>query len=222
MWNKIREKLQSLLFMLPVILGLGFLLYIPVKCSMDIVDRIQNPPSEIYAENQTLYKWKSFCIDGESEDGCDLEGFRLKTKSKLGPMKKAPSNVISVIEVDEYYQELSITLRDWKTGEIIQPYPQKDYKWYQFYKKYDSFETIGTLFNYEDGGVDIISYELTLLRNKIIITKESCDSRGYEEKSNKVKGGCFFLEAYEKNRNEWHSLALEVVLKDNRKVLINL
>ena len=58
------------------------------------------------------------------------------------------------------------------------------------------------------------------MQNKIIITKASCDSRGYEENSIKIKGGCFFLEFYEKNRNEIHSL--EIVLKDNRKALINL
>jgi hypothetical protein len=218
MWAKIKEKSGVFIVVLYFIFGLGLLLYLPIKCGFGIVDKIKNPPSEIYAENQTLDKWKSFCIDGESEDGCEVEGFRLKTKAKLGPMKKAPSNVISVIEVDEYYQELSITLRDWKTGEIIQPYPQKKHKWYEFYKKYDSFETIGILF--DENGDDIISYEVTLLQNKIIITKESCDPRGYEENSNEVKGGCFFLEDYEKNRKKWYSL--DIVLKDNRKVLINL
>lgn len=183
-----------------------------------MIDQIQNPPSEIYAENQTLDKWKSFCIDGESEDGCELEGYRLKTKSKLGSINQVPIPVISVIEVDQYYEGLSITLRDWKTGEIIQPYPQQEHKWYQFFKKYNSFDTIGTLF--DENGNDIVSYEVTLLRDKIIITKESCDSRGYEENSNKVKGGCFFLEDYEKSRSKWYSL--DIVLKDNRKVLINL
>jgi hypothetical protein len=218
MWSRIKKKGIIYLYILSIILSIGILLYIPVKCSIDLVDRIQNPPSEIYAENQTLDKWKSFCIDGESEDGCELEGYRLKTKSKLGPINQVPIPVISVIEVDEYYEELSITLRDWKTGEIIQPYPQQEHKWYEFYKKYDSFETIGTLF--DENGDDIISYEVTLLRNKIIITKESCDSRGYEENGNKVKGGCFLLEDYEKNRNVWYSL--DIILKDNRKVLINL
>lgn len=218
MWHKIKEKGRVFLFVVPIIIGFCFLLYLPVKCSMDMIDQIQNPPSEIYAENQTLDKWKSFCIDGESEDGCELEGYRLKTKSKLGSINQVPIPVISVIEVDQYYEGLSITLRDWKTGEIIQPYPQQEHKWYQFFKKYNSFDTIGTLF--DENGNDIVSYEVTLLRDKIIITKESCDSRGYEENSNKVKGGCFFLEDYEKSRSKWYSL--DVVLKDNRKVLINL
>ncbi len=218
MWNKIKQKSSFYLYGVYFILGIGFLLYIPIRCGMGIIDEIQNPPSEIYAENQTFDKWRSFCIDGESENGCKINGYRLKTKSKLGPMKKVPVDVISVIEVDENYEELSITLKDWKTGEIIQPYPQENEKWYEFNKKYDSFETTGTLFD-EDGN-DIISYEVTLMRNKIIITKASCDSRGYEENSNKIMGGCFFLEDYKKNRNELYSI--EIVLKDNRKALINL
>ena len=218
MWNKIKYKSSFYLYGVYFILGIGLFLYIPIKCSMAIIHEIQNPPSKIYAENQTFDKWRSFCIDGESENGCKVNGYRLKTKSKLGPMNKVPVDVISVIEVDENYVELSITLKDWKTGEIIQPYPQENEKWYEFNKKYDSFETTGTLFD-EDGN-DIISYEVTLMRNKIIITKASCDSRGYEENSNKIKGGCFFLEDYEKNRNELYSI--EIVLKDNRKALINL
>ena len=218
MWNKIKYKSSFYLYGVYFILGIGLFLYIPIKCSMAIIHEIQNPPSKIYAENQTFDKWRSFCIDGESENGCKVNGYRLKTKSKLGPMNKVPVDVISVIEVDENYEELSITLKDWKTGEVIQPYPQEKEKWYQFNKKYDSFETTGTLFD-EDGN-DIISYEVTLMRNKIIITKASCDSRGYEENSNKIKGGCFFLEDYEKNRNELYSL--DIILKDNRKALINL
>jgi hypothetical protein len=218
MWNKIKYKSSFYLYGVYFILGIGLFLYIPIKCSMAIIHEIQNPRSKIYAENQTFDKWRSFCIDGESENGCKVNGYRLKTKSKLGPMNKVPVDVISVIEVDENYEELSITLKDWKTGEIIQPYPQENEKWYEFNKKYDSFDTTGTLFD-EDGN-DIISYEVTLMRNKIIITKASCDSRGYEESSNKIKGGCFFLEDYEKNRNELYSI--EIVLKDNRKALINL
>jgi hypothetical protein len=218
MWNKIREKSELYVYLSYIIIGVGFLIYIPLKCGQDIFHRIQNPPSKIYAENQAFDKWRSFCIDGESENGCEVSGFRLNTKSKLGPMNKVPVDIISVIEVDENYEELSITLKDWKTGEIIQPYPQENKEWYQFNKEFDSFETTGTLFD-EDGN-DIIDYEVTLMQDKILITKVSCDSKGFEEKSNKIKGGCFFLEYYEKNRKEWHSL--DIILKDNRKVLIRL
>jgi hypothetical protein len=213
--NRNKEKSKIFLYGLYFILGIGFLLYLPIKY---VVKKIKNPSNEIYAENQILDKWDSFCIDGESEDGCENTGYRLKTKSKLGPMYKVPAAVISVIEVNEYFEEMSIILREWNTGEIIQPYPQEKHKWYQFNKNYDTFETIGTLFD-EDGN-DIISYEVTLMRDKIIISKASCDSRGYEESRNNVKGGCFFLEEYEKNRNEWYSL--EIILKDKRKALISL
>jgi hypothetical protein len=218
MWNKIKQKISLYSYVVYFILGIVLLLYLPLKCCKEIFQRIQNPPSKIYAENQTLDKWSSFCIDGESESGCEVGGYMLKTKSKLGTMNKGPVDVISVIEVDENFEELSITLKNWTTGEIIQPYPQEKKKWYQFNKKYESFETTGTLFD-EDGN-DITSYEVTLMLNKIVITKASCDSRGYEENSNKVKGGCFFLKDYEKNKNKWHSL--EIVLKDNTKALISL
>jgi hypothetical protein len=218
MWNKIKEKSGLYAYISYFIIGICFLLYIPIKCSQDIFHRIQNPPSEIYAENQILDKWKSFCVSGESENGCELYGYRLKSKSKIGHLNNVPLPIISTIEVDENYDELSITLRDWETGEIIQPYPQEKKKWYQFNKEYDSFETTGTLFD-EDGN-DIVDYEVTLMRDKILITKASCDSKGFEENSNKIKGGCFFLEYYEKNRKEWHSL--DIILKDNRKVLIHL
>ena len=134
MWNKIKEKSGLYAYISYFIIGIGFLLYIPIKCGQDIFHRIQNPPSKIYAENQILDKWKSFCVSGESEDGCELYGYRLKTKSSIGNLKNVPSPIISTIEVDENYDELSITLRDWETGEIIQPYPQEKKKWYQFWK----------------------------------------------------------------------------------------
>ena len=216
MWKKFKEKGAMYLYVSYFILGIGVLLYFPLK---DILHRIQNPPSKIFAENQILDTWKSFCIEGESEDGCELSGYRLKTESVIGLMNQVPVNVLSVIEVDENYEELSITLKDWKTGKIIQPYPQQKEKWYQFNKKYNSIETTGTLVD-EDGN-DVIDYELTLLRDRILITKASCDSKGYEENSNKTKGGCFFLEYYEKNREDCRQ-SLEILLKDNSKVLINL
>jgi hypothetical protein len=218
MWNKIKRKSEFYFLWLSIIFGICCLLYLPIKCGKEIIHRAKNPSSEIYAENLKLDKWVTFCIDEESEGICELEGYRLKTKSKIGPLLKPPINVLSVIEVDQDYEELTITLRDWKSGEIIEPYPQKDHNWYQFYKKYDSFKTIGTLI--DENGDDIISYEVTLMRDKIVVNKESCDSRGYEENNNKVKGGCFFLEDYEKTSTEWHTLEIE--LRDGRIVLIQL
>jgi hypothetical protein len=193
MWDKIKEN-SLIVFVYSIYLfGLIVLIYIPVKCTMGIVDRIQNPPSEIYAENQTLDKWKTFCIEGNSED-CEVYGRRLKTKSYL-LSKENEVDIISVIEVDEFNMQLSIKLRDWNTGELIQPFPQEKHKWYQFFKNYESFETIGTLI--DDDGNNIISYEVSLLRNEIIFSEKSCNSKGLEDTSADIKGGCFFIEEYD-------------------------
>lgn len=216
MWDKIKEKSELFFFLL---YGLGFLfiiLFVIVECSSSFVDRIQNPPSKIYAENQTLDKWKTFCIKGNSED-CDVYGRRLKTKSYLLSTENEV-DIISVIEVDEFNMQLSIKLRDWNTGELIRPFPQEKHKWYQFFKNYESFETIGTLID-EDGN-NIISYEVSLLRNEIIFSEKSCNSKGLEDTSADIKGGCFFIEEYDKNSGDWFTLFVE--LKDDKNVIINL
>ena len=126
-------------------------------------------------------------------------------------------DIVAVIEVDEYNMLISITLKDWNTGDIIQPFSQIKHKWYEFYKNYNSYESVGILLN--DKEEDEMSYELTVYRNEIIIDDESCDSRGYEELSN-IQGGCFFLEKYLESKNELHSLYLE--LKNDINVIINL
>ena len=216
MWDKIKEKSKLFFYLL---YGVGFLLlilFVIVECSSSIVDRIQNPPSKIYAENQTLDKWKTFCIEGNSED-CDVYGRRLKTKSYLLSTENEV-DIISVIEVDEFNMQLSIKLRDWNTGELIRPFPQEKHKWYQFFKNYESFETIGTLID-EDGN-NIISYEVSLLRNEIIFSEKSCNSKGLEDTSADIKGGCFFIEEYDKNSGDWFTLFVE--LKDDKNVIINL
>ena len=216
MWDKIKEKSKLFFYLL---YGVGFLLlilFVIVECSSSFVDRIQNPPSKIYAENQTLDKWKTFCIEGNSED-CDVYGRRLKTKSYLLSTENEV-DIISVIEVDEFNMQLSIKLRDWNTGELIRPFPQEKHKWYQFFKNYESFETIGTLID-EDGN-NIISYEVSLLRNEIIFSEKSCNSKGLEDTSADIKGGCFFIEEYDKNSGDWFTLFVE--LKDDKNVIINL
>ena len=216
MWDKIKEKSKLFFFLL---YGLGFLfiiLFVIVECSSSFVDRIQNPPSKIYAENQTLDKWKTFCIEGNIED-CDVYGRRLKTKSYLLSTENEV-DIISVIEVDEFNMQLSIKLRDWNTGELIRPFPQEKHKWYQFFKNYESFETIGTLID-EDGN-NIISYEVSLLRNEIIFSEKSCNSKGLEDTSADIKGGCFFIKEYDKNSGDWFTLFVE--LKSDKNVIINL
>lgn len=215
MWDKIKEIGIKVFVYGIMISGLIILLYLPVKCSMGVIDRIQNPPSDIYAENQEFNEWDTYCIEGDSED-CYVYGSRLKTKSFMY-VNDEKIDIIAVIEVDEYNMQMSITLREWNSGDLIQPFPQEKHKWYEFYKSYDSYESVGFLLNDEEE--DEIGYELTVFRNKIMIDEDSCDSRGYEEQSN-IQGGCFFLEQYEETIEEWHYLS--IVFEDNFSVIINL
>jgi|TARA_B110000090_G_scaffold101240_1_gene113816 hypothetical protein len=215
MWDKIKEKSLIAFYGLSIVFAIIAMLYLPVKCTIGVVDRIQNPPSEIYAENQVFDKWKSYCIERDNED-CDVYGSRLKTKSLMF-FNDDEVDIVAVIEVDEYNMQLSIKIRNWNTGDIIQPFPQEKHKWYEFYKSYDSYESTGVLLNEESE--DALGYEITIFRNEIIINEDSCDSRGYEELSN-IQGGCFFLEEYEKNRDEWHYLSIK--FKNNKSVIINL
>ena len=60
MWNKFIEKSLTVLIYCVWLFGVGVLLYLPVKCSIGVYDRIQNPPSDIYAENQVFDQWKSY------------------------------------------------------------------------------------------------------------------------------------------------------------------
>ena len=126
-----------------------------------MVNRIQNPPSKIYGENQLLGKWNSFCIEWIDEDYCSTYGSRLKSKSTLYS-NDAESDILTIIEIDEYETYLTITLKDWITGEIIDPYPQEKNKWYQFFKNYDSYDSVGYLFG--DDSEEPIGYELTIFK----------------------------------------------------------
>ena len=215
MFNKIKEIGITVFVFSAQATMLILCLYLPVKCSMEVIDRIQNPPSEIYAENQVFDIWESYCVEWVGED-CYSYGSRLKTKSFMY-VNDDEIDIIAVIEVDDYYMRMLITLRDWNTGELIQPFPQEKHKWYEFYKCYDSYESLGFLLNNEEE--DAIGYELTVYRSEISIDEESCDSRGYEEQSN-IQGGCFFLDQYEENIDEWQYLSIE--LEDNLRVIISL
>lgn len=214
------EKLEEIVFQVFAIIYYIILLLIPLilvyKCSTSLVNRIQNPPSKIYGENQLLGKWNSFCIEWIDEDYCSTYGSRLKSKSTLYS-NDAESDILTIIEIDEYETYLTITLKDWITGEIIDPYPQEKNKWYQFFKNYDSYDSVGYLFG--DDSKEPIGYELTIFKDEIVISENSCDSRGYEELDN-VKGGCFFLEKYTKELDEWHFLLIE--LDDGRGLDIHL
>ena len=204
MWDKIKEIGIKVFAYGIMISGLIILLYLPVKCSMGVIDRIQNPPSDIYAENQEFNEWDTYCIEGDSED-CNVYGSRLKTKSFMY-VNDEKIDIIAVIEVDEYNMQMSIIMRDWNTGDVIQSFPQAKHKWYEFYKSYDSHESVGFLLNDEEE--DEMGYELTVFRDEIIIEEGSCNSRGYEELSN-IQGGCFFLEQYIESMDEWHLLSIK-------------
>ena len=79
MWDRIKEIGSTIWLYSTIIFVLIISILIPVKCSLAILDRIQNPPSEIYAENQELNKWKRYCKESDSDD-CYLYASRLKTK----------------------------------------------------------------------------------------------------------------------------------------------
>lgn len=213
MWDRIKEIGLTIWLYSTIIFVLIISVLIPVKCSLAVLDRIQNPPSEIYAENQELDNWKRYCKESDSED-CYEYASRLKTKSFMY-VNDDEIDIIAVIELDDYNMQMSITLRDWNTGDIIQPFPQEKYKWYEFYKSYESYESFGFLL--KEGEENPMGYELTVFRNEIIIDEDSCDSRGYEEQSN-IQGGCFFLEQYDET--EWHYLSIE--FEDNFSVIISL
>ena len=60
MWDKIKEICIKVFVYGIWIFGLITLLYLPVKCTIGIINRIQNPPSKIYAENQVFDKCSLF------------------------------------------------------------------------------------------------------------------------------------------------------------------
>ena len=70
-----------LLYGLYFLFGIGILLYVPVRCGIEIYHNTKNPPSDVYAENQTLDKWQSFCFNYESEDVCEEWGYRLNVST---------------------------------------------------------------------------------------------------------------------------------------------
>ena len=214
MWDKIQEiSVTVLMGGFSIMLFILFFIYVPIKCSTAIVERIKNPPSEIYAENQDFDEWDAYCIEYD-EENCYVYGNRLTTKS-LMYVNDDEIDIVTNIEVDEYNMQISIIIRDWNTGDVIQPFPQAKHKWYRFYKSYESYESVGFLLD-DDNDVEM-GYELTVFRDGIIIDEGSCDSRGYEEKSN-IQGGCFFLEQYVESMDEWHLLYIK--FRNNTEVEI--
>jgi len=56
--------------------------------------------------------------------------------------------------------------------------------------------------------------------DKIVISEDSCDSRGLEKTKENTEGGCFFLEKYMDTESEWYSLS--IMLKNDKYLIINL
>jgi hypothetical protein len=195
--------------------GISLLIYIPAVIICEVYDGIQNPPSEIYGERQRLDYWSKKCVD---EDCYDYT-YTLKIKSilysNLDQDNETESDVVAFLVVDDMYMELSIELKDWNTGETISPYPQPRHSWYEIFKNYETFETIISTVDYD--GNYLIDYEALLTNEHVVITEESCDSRGLELQEN-IKGGCFLLDRLENGEEELESLYVE--LKGDRTVLI--
>ena len=176
---------------------LGYVfLFIPVKY---VYDLIYNPPSEVYGENLKLDEWKTICLHGDPENGCSDEGYELITKSQIYFDKKR-KDVVTKIEVDEYYEDLFITIKDWESGEIIQPYPQSNHKWYQFFKDYEEIDTVAGLLDIY--WADSISYDITLFKDYILISDEN------------------FLNEYEKNDSTWYTM--RVYFKNGEHLIVSL
>ncbi len=214
-WLKLRDIIiTSLVAAFYVFLVLS-LFYVPVKCGLNYIGDMNVQENQIYGENLVLGKWSRSCIDGDSE-GCYEFVHSLNSKSSMfeeGKMK----DVVSLIEIDEYYSYLVIELKDWVSGETILTYPQKKHNWYEFYRSYDFYDSVGYIL--DENGKDSIGYELIVFRDKIVLTDESCDSRGIEEISQNIKGGCHFLDNYENNDDVWHFMSIEL---DDMSLLLEL
>jgi hypothetical protein len=217
MIEKIKDKFLIAVFWLLGIAVFGTLfVYIPASIIYAAYDRIQNPPSEIYGERQTLDEWKKKCLN----EDCDEVFYRLKTKasvmSNIGQPNEKVTDILAILEADEgFIESLTIELRDWETGAELSTFPQPDHRWYQLFKKYDTYESFLLLIDDEDS--DTVGYEAQFNKDYILVTEESCDSRGLETEED-ILGGYFLLDKFSNNEEYYHTLRLE--LKDGRVVKI--
>lgn len=214
-WLKLRDLIiTSIVGAFYVFLVLS-LFYVPVKCGLNYIGDMNVQENKIYGENLVLGKWSRSCIDADSE-GCYEFVHSLNSKSSMFEEGKI-KDIVSLIEMNEYHSYLAIELKDWVSGETILPYPQKKHNWYEFYKSYDFYDSVGYIL--DENGNDSIGYELTVFRDKIVITDESCDSKGIEELSQKIKGGCHFLDNYKNNIDHWYLISIEL---DNMSLLLEM
>ena len=132
--------------------------------------------------------------------------------------------VVKLYLIDNY--SLEIEIRDFKTGEIIQPYPQDKIKWLEFSKEYIEedilIESILVKSDYSKGydeysRVDLLS-EATISRERIEVSVLNCDGEGIELSDPKID--CGFNLIY--NVDEWNNYFIQAPLKNNRKLHIPL
>ena len=200
------------------LLSLALVYLLPIYVIYSLIDYYINPPSEIYGERQILDEWRTKCLDEDCYHVINKLKTRASLISNIGSPNEDYEDVLALIEADEDFAEgLTIELRDWETGEELSTYPQEEHKWYQLFKKYDSYESVVRLIDYES--LDTVGYEAQFSKDCILITQESCDSRGFETQEN-IYGGCFLLSMFASNLEYEHTLSLE--LKDGRVVLIEL
>lgn len=141
------------------------------------------------------------------------------TKSDSAFIKNTPVVAKLYLTVNH---SLEIQIRDYKTGEIIQPYPQDEIKWYQFskdYKKEDILiESKSYKSDYSKGydGYSLIdlSSEGVISREWIEVSVENCDGEGIELSDPKID--CGFNLIYDVDI--WNTVVVELPIKNNRKL----
>ena len=191
-------------------------------CDLDKFFFDKYPLRENFYKNLTFYDWHTFCQVKDNDGKCLSWGFAKKTQSLMF-FEEEEIEVISILHGDDYYNELFLDLKYLNNGNLIEPFPQKEHKWYQLFKKYKSYETVGELID-EDGNV-IIEYPVSVSRNRIIISCENWNYGSFEERNDIAQGGCSFLEDYMHfgidNPIEY-DYAIYIELNSDKTLVINL
>lgn len=218
----IKKYVEKVGYYLLSILPFFIFLIVAFFIIRSVVRRVNNPPSEIYGERQELNEWKYRCDhgsnDGHGGEECDSYYYLLKSKSWLVEGKDT-NLVVAVIELDVESDVMLVTLRDWNSGNNIQLFPQREIKWYQLFQYYDTYETY---FNFSDSTMLTSRYEMTVERENLKISGESCDSKGPERDFSRlnIQGGCFFIDEYRELMDDW--CYLRARLRDGRTLIISL
>ena len=201
-FKKIALKIIYWIFVISILIfftySLTYLFIYPFSKNEEKISK--TPINKEYAKDLVFDEWK------------DVEyGFELNTKSFIySDYHKLKKKVVTEVMVDSDYEYLLVTIKDWETGEIIHPFDKEE-------DNLTPFDTIVGLLDIF--WVDSILYEATIWEDFIEISEESCDSRGLEELEN-IKGGCFFLDEYEKNDSSWYTM--RVYFKNGEHLILSL